>query len=74
MTSIPGSCALGQPGDILLCISSAGEANNLLRAVQAAHERGMAVVALSNGTDGELGTLLQSEDIEIRIDSLRRRG
>jgi len=64
--------ALGQPGDILLCISSAGEANNLLRAIQAAHERGMAVVALSNGTDGELGTLLQSEDIEIRIDSLRR--
>jgi phosphoheptose isomerase len=64
--------ALGQAGDVLLCISSAGEANNLLRAVQAAHERGMAVVALSNATDGELGTLLQQGDVEIRIDSLRR--
>jgi phosphoheptose isomerase len=64
--------ALGQAGDVLLCISSAGEANNLLRAVQAAHERNMAVVVLSNATDGELGTLLQPEDVEIRIDSLRR--
>jgi phosphoheptose isomerase len=64
--------ALGQAGDVLLCISSAGEANNLLRAVQAAHERDMAVVSLSNATDGELGTLLQAEDVEIRIDSLRR--
>ncbi len=64
--------ALGQEGDVLLCISSAGEANNLLRAVQAAHERNMEVVALSNATDSELGTLLQSEDVEIRIDSLRR--
>ena len=64
--------ALGQEGDVLLCISSTGEANNLLRAVQAAHERNMEVVALSNATDSELGTLLQSEDVEIRIDSLRR--
>jgi len=64
--------ALGQPGDILLCISSAGEANNLLRAAQAAHERNMAIVALSNATDSELGTLLQPEDVEICIDSLRR--
>ena len=64
--------ALGQPGDVLLCISSAGEANNLLRATQAAHERNMGVVALSNATDSELGTLLHPEDVEIRIDSLRR--
>ncbi|MDH4039268.1 MAG: SIS domain-containing protein [Gammaproteobacteria bacterium] len=64
--------ALGQAGDVMLCISSAGEANNLLRAVQAAHEREMSVVVLSNATDGELGTLLQPEDVEIRIDSLRR--
>tara|TARA_R110001599_G_scaffold65838_2_gene185917 strand:+ start:171264 stop:171863 length:600 start_codon:yes stop_codon:yes gene_type:complete len=64
--------ALGQPGDVLLCISSSGEANNLLRAAQAAHERNMEVVALSNATDSEFGTLLQPEDVEIRIDSLRR--
>ncbi len=64
--------ALGQPGDVLLCVSSTGETNNLLRAVQAAHERDMAVVVLSSTIDGELGTLLHQEDVEIRVDSLRR--
>jgi phosphoheptose isomerase len=64
--------ALGQAGDVLVCINSASESNSLLRAVQAAHERNMAVIVLSNATDGELGTLLQAEDVEIRIDSLRR--
>ncbi len=64
--------ALGQAGDVLLCISSDGEANNLLQAVQAAHERGMAVVALSNATDGEFGTLLGPGDAGICIDSVRR--
>lgn len=64
--------ALGQPGDLLLCISSAGETTNLLRAIQAAHERNMAVVALSNGSDDELGSLLHQEDVEIRINGPRR--
>lgn len=64
--------ALGQTGDVLLCISSSGEAGNLLRAVQAAHERNMAVITLSNARDGEFRSLLQEGDVEIRIDSLRR--
>lgn len=63
--------ALGQGGDILLCINSAGTAGNLLRAIQAAHERNMAVIALSNGADGELSTLLQAEDVELRIGATR---
>lgn len=64
--------ALGQPGDLLLCINSAGDANNLQRAVQAAHERNMAVVALSNSSQLEVGSLLQQEDVEIRVDSRQR--
>jgi phosphoheptose isomerase len=63
--------ALGQGGDILLCINSAATAGNLLRAIQAAHERNMAVIALSNVADGELCTLLQAEDVELRIDATR---
>jgi phosphoheptose isomerase len=63
--------ALGQGGDILLCINSAATAGNLLRAIQAAHERNMAVIALSNVADGELSTLLQAEDVELRIDATR---
>jgi phosphoheptose isomerase len=64
--------ALGQAGDVLLCINSSDGANNLLRAVQAAHERNMTVVALSNTGDSELSTLIRAEDVELRVDALRQ--
>lgn len=64
--------ALGQDGDILLCINSRGTASQLLRAVQAAHERNMRVIALSNSADHELRELLHPTDVEIRIDAPRQ--
>jgi phosphoheptose isomerase len=64
--------ALGQAGDTLLCINSNEESNNLLRVVQAAHEREMRVVALTSAADSELGSLLQQDDVEICIGSERR--
>jgi len=64
--------ALGQPGDTLLCISSGGDATNLLRAIQAAHERDLTVVALLHAGDAELGSLLQQEDVRIAVDHPRR--
>ena len=59
--------ALGQPGDILLCINSSRNSPGLLRAIQAAHERNMRVVALSNNGDSELSALIGLEDIEISV-------
>ena len=64
--------ALGQPGDVLLCISSGDGHNNLIRAVQAAHERNMGVIALSNTNSGELSTLIRSEDVELPVNAPRR--
>jgi D-sedoheptulose 7-phosphate isomerase len=64
--------ALGQPGDVLLCISSSGGANNLLRAIQAAHERDMYVIALSNAGDTELSAFIRAEDVELRVDAMRQ--
>lgn len=64
--------ALGQSGDILLCISSGDGHNNLIRAVQAAHERNMGVIALSNPNSGELSTLITSEDVELQIKAANR--
>lgn len=64
--------ALGQRGDVLMCINSAGQTSNLLRAIQAAHERNMRVVVLSNMRDSEVGTLLQAEDVELRVGALRQ--
>lgn len=61
--------ALGNAGDILLCINSGIGANNLIRAVQAAHERNMGVIVMSNSLGSELSTLIQTEDVELRVDT-----
>lgn len=58
--------ALGQPGDILLVITSSCKSNNVVQAVQAAHERGMTTLALTGGDGGDVAALLSSEDFEIR--------
>lgn len=63
--------ALGQGGDVLLCINSGGTTANLLRAIQAAHERNMGVIVLSNSADEELDSLLQPEDVELRVEASR---
>jgi phosphoheptose isomerase len=64
--------ALGQPGDVLLCCNSGSSERNLQRAVQAAHERSMGVVTLTNGDDVGPGSRGRAGDIEIRVDSPRR--
>ena len=50
--------ALGQAGDILLCIASADGHGNLEKAIQAAHERDMGVVVLINSGSAGLDDLL----------------
>ena len=64
--------ALGEAGDILLCINSSGGADNLAQAIRAAHERNMIVVMMSNDGDNELGPLLESEDVEIKVPATRQ--
>jgi D-sedoheptulose 7-phosphate isomerase len=61
--------ALGQPQDLLLAISTSGNSANVNYAVQAAHEREMRVVAMTGRDGGELGKLLSSGDVELRVPS-----
>jgi D-sedoheptulose 7-phosphate isomerase len=63
--------ALGAAKDILLAISTSGNSLNVIRAIDAAHERGMKVVALTGHDGGEMATALETSDIEIRVPSDR---
>jgi len=63
--------ALGQPGDVLLAISTSGNSSNVLRAVAAAHERGMSIVALTGNDGGPMAASLRDGDIEVRVPSNR---
>ncbi len=61
--------ALGQHGDILLAISTSGNSTNVNRAIDAAHDREMQIIALSGKQGGDMATLLTADDIEIRVPS-----
>ena len=49
--------ALGRPGDVLLAISTSGNAANVCRAAEAAQAAGLWTVALTGGTGGQLAAL-----------------
>ena len=59
--------ALGQAGDILLAISTSGNSPNVVRAIEAAHDKGLTVVALTGRNGGDIADLLQGNDVEIRV-------
>jgi D-sedoheptulose 7-phosphate isomerase len=59
--------ALGQPGDVLLCLSTSGNSANVLRAVGAAHEREMQIIALSGKGGGVLGELMTANDVHLCV-------
>jgi D-sedoheptulose 7-phosphate isomerase len=58
--------ALGNPGDILVIISSDGNPSNLLQAISAAHDKEIQVIALTGRDGGDTAALLDTRDIELR--------
>jgi D-sedoheptulose 7-phosphate isomerase len=66
--------ALGQEGDVLVLISSSGNAVNLVQAMGAAHDRGLTVIALTGRDGGELAKRLGPADLELcaRVNSRSR--
>ena len=63
--------ALGQADDVLLGISTSGNSENVLRAIHAAHERGMKVVALTGRDGGTIAQALGPDDLELRVPAQR---
>ena len=63
--------ALGKSQDVLLGISTSGNSENVCRAITAAHERGMKVVALSGRDGGRMADMFEEGDVEIRVPATR---
>jgi D-sedoheptulose 7-phosphate isomerase len=63
--------ALGRQNDVLLAISTSGNSENVNRAIVAAHERAVKVVALSGRDGGRMADLLDTDDVEIRVPAER---
>lgn len=59
--------ALGQPGDVLLAISTSGNSANVLAAAEAARAKEMTIVALTGRGGGKLGALLTDTDVHICV-------
>lgn len=63
--------ALGQKNDVLLAISTSGNSENVIRAISAAHERGVNVVALTGRDGGRVAAMVTEDDVEIRVPAER---
>ncbi len=61
--------ALGQPGDLLLAISTSGQSPNIVEAIQAAKENEMQIIALTGKDGGAMSQVLDDNSIEIRVPS-----
>jgi D-sedoheptulose 7-phosphate isomerase len=59
--------ALGRRGDVLLAISTSGNSPNVLAAVKAARELGMAIVALTGRNGGRTPALLGPGDAHVCV-------
>ena len=63
--------ALGQPGDVLLAISTSGNSPNVIEAIQAAQDNDLRVVALTGKGGGHIGEMLRDSDIHLCVPSDR---
>jgi D-sedoheptulose 7-phosphate isomerase len=59
--------ALGNPGDVLLAISTSGNSANVLAAIEAAHAKEMTVVALTGKGGGKMREQLSETDVHICV-------
>ncbi|MDX1668657.1 MAG: phosphoheptose isomerase [Limnobacter sp.] len=59
--------AIGQPGDVLLAISTSGNSRNVILAIEAAKQREMTVLALTGKGGGKMTDLLSQDDIHICV-------
>jgi D-sedoheptulose 7-phosphate isomerase len=59
--------ALGAPGDMLLCFTTSGNSANVLAAVESAHAKEMAVIALTGRGGGKVRDMLTETDVHVCV-------
>ena len=59
--------ALGQPGDTLFAISTSGHSPNVRLAIEAAHAKGMRIIALTGKGGGAISGMLKTDDVHLCI-------
>ena len=60
---------LGQPGDVLLAISTSGNSENVIAAINVAHELNIKVIALTGKDGGKITHILSPNDVNICVPS-----
>ena len=63
--------ALGRAGDVLLAISTSGNSPNVMAAIDAAHARGVHVVALTGRGGGKIAAQLAADDLHLCVPAER---
>ena len=63
--------ALGQPGDLVLAISTSGNSPSVVEAIRAAHDNDLRVVALTGKGGGDIGRMLRDSDVHLCVPSDR---
>ena len=61
--------AIGQHGDVLVALSTSGNARSVIAAMEAALSRDMLIIALTGKDGGSMAGLLGSADVELRVPS-----
>lgn len=59
--------ALGQAGDMVIVLSTAGRSKAISQAISAAHDKQVRVIALTGRDGGGLVNQLNAQDIELRV-------
>ncbi len=60
---------LGQPGDVLIAISTSGNSPNVIAAINAARQRNMSVIALTGKGGGKMSAHLQANELHVCVPS-----
>ncbi len=61
--------ALGSEGDALICISKGGNDENLIEAIEVAHEKNIEIISLTGKDGGKIRELCGAKDTELCVPS-----